>query len=159
MVHAGDDFIISSGAGFCKRLVRVFEKYHADGAFCVQRATNPKRYGVVKGKSLGHKIYRVEGVEEKPRRPKSNIAIVGIYVFNPRIFDCIEHVRSGNEGEIELTDAIQRLVDEGGGVYGVELSSDETRIDVGTPESYWAALEATRGKLVSRMMRSGGTRR
>jgi dTDP-glucose pyrophosphorylase len=148
MVHAGDDFIMSRGGGsFHKRLVRVFEEYDADAAFCVQRVADPRRYGVVKGKSLSPKIYRVEGVEEKPKRPKSNIAVVGIYVFKPSIFGCIEEVRASNESEIELTNAIQRLVDEGAGVYAVELSSDEIRIDVGTPESYWAALEATRRRL------------
>ena len=148
MVHAGDDFIISQGGGICERLARVFETYDADAAFYVQRVANPTRYGVVKGKNLTPGIHRVEEVEEKPERPKSNIAIVGIYVFKPRIFECIEDVRAGNESEIELTDAIQRLVDDGGEVYAVELGSDETRIDVGTPESYWTALEATRRRVV-----------
>jgi UTP--glucose-1-phosphate uridylyltransferase len=144
MVHAGDDFIMSRRGGFFERLIRVFEKYDADGAFCVQRVTNPTRYGVVKGKKLAPKTYRVEEVEEKPKHPKSNIAIVGIYVFKPRILDCIENVRGSSGSEIELTDSIQRLLDEGGDVYAVELSSNETRIDIGTPESYWAALKATR---------------
>jgi UTP--glucose-1-phosphate uridylyltransferase len=148
MVHAGDDFIVSRGGGFFERLIRVFEEYDADAAFCVQRVTNPRRYGVVRGKNLAPKTYRVEEVEEKPKRPKSNVAIVRIYVFKPSIFDCIEEARAVNGSEIELTDAIQGLVDEGGGVYAVELRSDETRIDVGTPESYWVALEATRRRLV-----------
>ena len=146
MVHAGDDLVISRNGGYCERLIKAFEAHDADGAFCVQKITNPTGYGVVEGKSAGRNIYRVEGVEEKPRRPKSNIAIVGIYLFKPKIYDCIENVRAGRDREIQLTDAIRRLVDEGGRVYAVELSSNETRIDVGSPESYWTALEATRSR-------------
>jgi UTP--glucose-1-phosphate uridylyltransferase len=143
MVHAGDDFVISPNGDCFRRLIKVFETREADAAFCVQRATNPKRYGVIEGKNVASNIYRVKGIEEKPKRPKSNIAIVGIYIFKPEIHDYVEDLRVGKNEEIELTHAIRNLVEKNGKVYAVELGSDETRIDVGTPESYRAALEAT----------------
>jgi UTP--glucose-1-phosphate uridylyltransferase len=150
MVHAGDDFIMSPTGGYCKRLMKAFEAYDADAVFCVQKVANPQRYGVIEGKNVTANVYRVRGIEEKPKRPKSNIAIVGIYIFKPTIHDCLEKIRGGKNREIELTYAIQKLAEGGGRVYAVELGSDETRIDVGTPESYWTALEATRGRLGTR---------
>jgi len=46
-------------------------------------------------------------------------------------------------GEIQLTDAIQKLIDNGRRVVGVMLGEDELRLDVGTPETYWEAVKAS----------------
>jgi UTP--glucose-1-phosphate uridylyltransferase len=147
MVHAGDDFVISRNGGYCKRLIKAFEAYDADAAFCVQKVSDPKRYGVVEGKRVAPNVYWVKRVEEKPKRPKSKFAIVGVYIFKPEIHEHVEGIRRDKTGEIELTSAIQKLIEERERVYAVELGSGETRIDVGTPESYWKALEATIGRL------------
>jgi UTP--glucose-1-phosphate uridylyltransferase len=143
IVHAGDDLIISQNAGYFRRLTRAFVLQEADAVFCVQKVKDPTKYGVVEGERIGPGIYRVKHVEEKPRRPKSNIAIVALYAFNERIYQCIERAREYHDRELELTHAIEGLVKDEGKVYAVELSSDETRIDIGTPEAYWAALRAT----------------
>jgi UTP--glucose-1-phosphate uridylyltransferase len=143
IVHAGDDLIISRDAAYFRRLAEAFSVHEADAAFCVQKVMDPTKYGVIEGDRIGHGIYRVRHVEEKPRRPKSRVAIVALYAFNERIYHYLERVRKCHDHELELTDAIEGLVEDGGKVYAVELNPNETRIDIGSPESYWNALRAT----------------
>jgi UTP--glucose-1-phosphate uridylyltransferase len=143
IVHAGDDLIISRNARYFQRLIKAFITHEADAVFCVQRVKDPTKYGVVEGDRIRPGVYRVKHVEEKPRRPRSRLAIVALYAFSERIYHCIEEGRECNDRELELTDAIEGLVKDGGKVYAVQLNSHETRIDIGTPDSYWAALRAT----------------
>ena len=143
LVHAGDDLIISMNNDHLKRLINVFEKYNADAAFCVERVGNPEKYGVITGKQIDKNVYKVEKIIEKPSVPPSNIAIVGIYIFKAKIYEVIPKIPPDVNNEIQLTDAIQRLMNEKCDVYAVELNQNEKRIDIGTPESYWAALNET----------------
>lgn len=75
---------------------------------------------------------------------KLDIAIIAIYVFREKIYDDIEKVKPDADGEIQLTDDIQQLIDEDCSVYAIELDPNERRIDIGTPKSYWTALNATK---------------
>ncbi|MGA8856774.1 MAG: sugar phosphate nucleotidyltransferase [Candidatus Bathyarchaeia archaeon] len=144
IVHAGDDIIVSRNpAGCFHRLMTTFDAYQADAVFFVERVTDPRKYGVVEGDKIGRGTYLVKHVKEKPRHPKSKLAIVALYAFNERIYSCIEKGRQNRHRELELTDAIERLIKDGGKVYAAELEPHETRIDVGTPESYWNALSTT----------------
>lgn len=106
MVHAGDDFIVSTNDGYLKRLMETFEIYEADATFCVEKVKYPKKYGVIQGKKIGENLYQVTGIEEKPSRPQSNIAIVAVYVFRDRIYSDIEKAEPDAGGEIQLTDGI-----------------------------------------------------
>jgi UTP--glucose-1-phosphate uridylyltransferase len=144
MVHVGDDFIVSRNDEYLKRLVKTFEMYEADATFCVEKVRDPRKYGVIKGKKIDKNLYQVTGIMEKPARPQSNIAIIAIYVFNERIYDGIEKAKPDVGGEIQLTDGIKQLIDEDCNVYAIELNPNERRIDIGTPKSYWIALNATR---------------
>lgn len=74
-------------------------------------------YGVIDGQSVRYdnktdRLFRVNDVVEKPsfRAAPSNLAIIGRYVFSPRIFDCLESVEPGVGGELQLTDAIRVLI-------------------------------------------------
>jgi UTP--glucose-1-phosphate uridylyltransferase len=144
VVHAGDDLILSRKiGGSISRLITTFEAYKADAAFFVQKVKDPSKYGVVEGYKSGRGLYRIRHVEEKPRRPKSKMAIIALYVFNERIYPCIAKARQRRPRELELTDAIEHLILDGGRVYALELEAQETRVDVGSPESYWNALRTT----------------
>jgi len=143
IVQAGDDLIISRRAAYFGRLMESFHNHDADAVFCVQKVRDPTKYGVIEGDKIGPGIYRVKHVEEKPQHPKSKVAIVALYAFNERVYSSLEVVRGHHDRKLELTDAIEELIKGGGRVYAVELNSHETRIDIGTPDSYWNALRAT----------------
>jgi len=143
IVHAGDDLIFSRNISECfQRLMRTLDDA-TDAVFFVQKVKDPKNYGVVEGDRIGAGIYRIKHVEEKPRRPRSRISIVALYAFNYKIYHYLEKMRAYHERELQLTDAIEELIKDGGRVYALELNSNITRIDVGTPSSYWNALKAT----------------
>ena len=93
----------------------------------------------VDGKSIGNGLVRVEHLDEKPRQPKTNLAVIATYIFKPSIFDQLERTKPDENGEIQLTDAIKSLVVNGKCI-AVELGNNERRIDVGTPESYAACI-------------------
>lgn len=140
LVHAGDDLIMSRDNNHFRRLIKAFEELRADAALLVERVEEPRRYGVVEGVQVTDGIYRVERIVEKPRAPRSDMAIIALYVFKPTIYGEIERAEPDEGGEIQLTDAIQSLIDEGGVVYAVELREGR-RVDVGTSETYWDALK------------------
>jgi UTP--glucose-1-phosphate uridylyltransferase len=70
----------------------------------------------------------------------SNLAIAARYVFSPVIFDALEQTEFGTGNEIQLTDAVRRLIQEGYKAYGVLLRSDEQRFDIGNFDSYFRAF-------------------
>lgn len=142
LVHAGDDLILSKDDNYVRRLIRTFEELSADAAFLVERVKQPRRYGVVEGIQVTDGIYRVERIVEKPKVPRSYMVAIAVYVFKPAIYGEIERLEPGVGGEIQLTDAIQSLIDEGSMVCAVELREGK-RVDVGTSETYWNALETT----------------
>lgn len=139
LLHVGDDVILSPNNRHIKRLEVAFFSNDADIAFLVDRVENPEKYGVVEGKSIGNGILRVEQMEEKPRRPKTNLAIVAAYAFKPWIFSEMERTKPDENGEVEINDAIVSRAAHGKCI-AVELEAGEKRIDVGTPESYVACV-------------------
>lgn len=140
LVHAGDTCIISEDAAHLQRLMNTFQRYKADAAFIVQKVKDTKGYGVIQGDLVKRGVYKVTTAIEKPESPPTNLAIMPIYVFNPVIFKALEQTPPGKGAEIQLTDAIQKLVDWGLGVYATELNPQYLRLDIGNPTSYWEAL-------------------
>jgi UTP--glucose-1-phosphate uridylyltransferase len=142
IVHAGDDLIISKNNNHLMRLMDAFKKYETEVAFFVEKVKDPTKYGVIEGAEVDPKVYKVGNIVEKPIVPPSNMAIVAIYIFTSSIFQALKTTKPDKDGEIQLTDAIQQLVQKKHRVYAVELNQDQRRIDIGTPESYWQALTA-----------------
>ena len=81
-------------------------------------------------------MYLVEGVEEKPIRPKSNLGILALYYFKPEIFHSLKKTKRGKNNELQLTDGIQQMINDGKKVLAIPLTKDDIEIDVGTVESY-----------------------
>lgn len=136
LLHAGDDAILSYKNDHLQRLEKAFLKYNAEAAILVKRIPNPRAYGVIEGKEISNKIYKVNNFEEKPKKPKSNLASIGIYLFKPLIFDVLKKVKPDKHGEIQLADALKSLVKSEFTTIAVELNDNEKRVDVGTPETY-----------------------
>ena len=149
LVHAGDGCIISKEMDYVKKLLDAFERLNADAAFIVLEIENPKQYGVVDGDTVEDGIVRVRSVIEKPEKPKTNLAIMAVYVFRPVIFKALEATKPDKNGEVQLTDAIQKLIDWGLNVYAVKLSKNYLRLDIGSPEVYWKALEISHAHFCS----------
>jgi UTP--glucose-1-phosphate uridylyltransferase len=141
LVHAGDSSIISDDMDYLKKLLEAFERFNADAAFLVLEIENPTQYGIVEGDEIEKGIIKVKSVVEKPEKPKTNLAIMAMYAFHPIIFKALEATKPGKNGEIQLTDAIQKLVDWNLKVYAVKLDKSYRHLDIGSPERYWEALE------------------
>jgi UTP--glucose-1-phosphate uridylyltransferase len=141
LVHAGDSCIISKDMDYIKKLLDAYERLNADAAFIALEIENPKQYGIVEGEEVQAGIYKVRTVVEKPEKPKTNLAVMAMYVFHPVIFKALEATKPGKNGEIQLTDAIQKLIDWGLSVYAVKLNKSYAHLDIGSPERYWEAIE------------------
>jgi UTP--glucose-1-phosphate uridylyltransferase len=141
LVHAGDSFIISKEMDYIKKLLAAYERLKADAAFIVLEIENPRQYGIIEGNEVETGIFKVKSAVEKPEKPATNLAIMAMYVFHPVIFKALETIQPGKKEEIQLTDAIQKLIDWGLSVYAVKLGKDYAHLDIGSPERYWEALE------------------
>jgi UTP--glucose-1-phosphate uridylyltransferase len=141
LVHAGDSCIISKYMDYIKKLLDLYERFNADAAFIVLEIENPRHYGIVVGDEVDPGVLKVKSAVEKPEKPATNLAIMAMYIFHPVIFKALEATKPGKYGEIQLTDAIQKLIEWGLKVYAVKLENGYSHLDIGSPERYWEALE------------------
>lgn len=138
-VLLGDD-IVDSEVPCLKQLIDVYEKYNTT-VLGVQRVPehDVSKYGIVAGTQVGDRIYKVSDLIEKPERDKapSNVAILGRYIISPEIFTYLDKAEPGKGGEIQLTDALKKLLSTGS-MYAYDFVGK--RYDVGNKLGF---LEAT----------------
>ncbi|NIK66651.1 UTP--glucose-1-phosphate uridylyltransferase GalU [Paenibacillus sp. BK720] len=129
-VLLGDD-IVQSQVPCVKQLIEQYERTERSviGVQTVQE-DQTHRYGIVDPIESFDRLYQVKRFVEKPAKGQapSNLAIMGRYILTPEIFDCLKDQEEGAGGEIQLTDAIQKL-NESQGVYAYDFEG--TRYDVG----------------------------
>lgn len=113
----------------------------ADAVALVKEVADPRRFGVVEVDALDRPLRLVE----KPREPKSNLAIIGVYAFSPKVHDAIARLKPSARGELEITDAIQALLEQGAQVHIRRFS--RWWLDLGRKED---VLEANRRILQER---------
>ncbi|HCN61640.1 UTP--glucose-1-phosphate uridylyltransferase GalU [Mammaliicoccus fleurettii] len=110
-VLLGDDIVESDNPA----IKQLMDQYEETGKSVIGVQTVPEsethRYGIIEPKSQDERLYEVEKFVEKPVQgtAPSNLAIMGRYVLSPKIFDYLETQTEGSGGEIQLTDAIERL--------------------------------------------------
>jgi glucose-1-phosphate thymidylyltransferase len=90
-------------------LVDTFRSEEPDALILLTPVPDPEHYGVAELDGDG----RVARLVEKPPDPKTDLALVGVYMFNPSIFGAARAIEPSGRGELEITDAIQKLVDSG----------------------------------------------
>ena len=90
-------------------LVDTFRTEQPDALILLTPVPDPEHYGVAELNGQG----RVGRLMEKPKEPQTNLALVGVYMFTPSIFDAARAIEPSWRGELEITDAIQTLVDRG----------------------------------------------
>lgn len=105
VVYLGDDMMREG----IDALVADFDSDTYAAGIGLQEVDEPSRYGIVGRNDAGD----VTELVEKPDDPPSNLALIGIYVFTPEIFEQIETLEPSWRGELEITDAIQGLLDNG----------------------------------------------
>ncbi|MBB6647968.1 glucose-1-phosphate thymidylyltransferase [Halobellus ruber] len=105
VVYLGDDLMREG----ITELVEDFDSEKYAAGIGLQEVDEPSRYGIVDVNDGGDVIQLVE----KPDDPPNNLALIGIYVFTPAIFDQIESLEKSWRGEYEITEAIQGLLDDG----------------------------------------------
>ncbi|MGW1952678.1 glucose-1-phosphate thymidylyltransferase [Streptomyces sp. NPDC001920] len=103
VMYLGDNFIV----GGITDVVDEFRDHRPDAQILLTRVQDPRSFGVAELDDLG----RVVGLEEKPRHPKSDLALVGVYLFTPAIHGAVRAVTPSWRGELEITHAIQHLID------------------------------------------------
>jgi UTP--glucose-1-phosphate uridylyltransferase len=140
LVHAGDTYIISNNQNHLHALMAEYRKTDADALLLLQNVEDPKQYGVAEVRKDGSSLV-VRRVEEKPEHPKTKLAILPIYIFKQSIFRALRLISPDKVGEIQLTDAIQKLIDMKLNVRAIMLGRESLRLDIGTPESYWEAQQ------------------
>jgi UTP--glucose-1-phosphate uridylyltransferase len=142
VVALGDSIVgLNAQSKAVSRMVELFEAKHASCVIAVEEVPleETMHYGVIRADSDGEGYYRVLNLVEKPRPElaPSNLAIAGRYVFSPLIFDMIRRIEPDSKGEVQLTDAIQQMCEEGKRVLAVKLPPNEKRYDIGNFPSYF----------------------
>lgn len=140
LVHAGDTYILSSGNHHLAKPLELFAKSSPEVVFVVKHMADVRERGVMEGREKLEGVYLVDGVVEKPDHPTSNLAIEPVYLFRNSIFEALEKTEPGKGGEIQLTDAIQRIIASGKEVIAWRLDESDLRLDIGNPDTYWQAL-------------------
>jgi len=105
VMYLGDNFIV----GGISELVEEFPVGRPDAQIMLTQVPDPRQYGVAELDALGE----VVGLEEKPRQPKSDLALVGVYIFTSAVHEAVRQLVPSWRGELEITEAIQWLIDNG----------------------------------------------
>ena len=116
VLYLGDNFVMGGIESYVER----FAANGSSSQILLHPVPNPEAFGIaelIEG--------RVARLVEKPREPKSNLAVVGIYMFDPSVHDVISGLSPSWRGELEITDAIQGLIDRG------------LRVDAEVMDRYW----------------------
>jgi glucose-1-phosphate thymidylyltransferase len=123
-VILGDNITTSNLTPF----VNNFEKQEKGAKILLRKVENPERFGIA---ALDEK--QIINIEEKPKNPKSNYAVVGYYFYDNQIFDIIKNIKLSNRGELEITSVNNEYIKRNQMTYDI-LEGDWT--DAGTFESY-----------------------
>ena len=138
-VLLGDDIIVSERPAV-KQLIEAFDKVKCS-VIGVEEVPLEllSKYGVVEVEQKQEDLFLVKNLVEKPERPPSNLAVSGRYILTPEIFDCIREVKPGYGGEIQLTDALNLLLNlKEQRIYAKKIEG--RRYDIGDKLSYVKAI-------------------
>ncbi|HMC89637.1 MAG TPA: UTP--glucose-1-phosphate uridylyltransferase, partial [Gemmataceae bacterium] len=145
VVALGDSIIgLHAQSRIVQRMIEEFEKARADAVVAFEEVPRAEvvQYGIARPRENDADIFRLDDVIEKPSvaEAPSNLAIAARYVFAPAIFELLASTPPGKGGEIQLTDAMRAMINQGGKVLGMRLAPQERRFDIGTFQSYFEAF-------------------
>lgn len=105
VMYLGDNVILDGVAG----IVGAFGRARPAAQILLAPVPDPEHYGVAEVDRSG----RVIALAEKPAEPRSDLALIGVYVFSPEIHEAVRAIEPSDRGELEITDAIQWLLSRG----------------------------------------------
>jgi len=130
-VLLGDTLIESDRGSITQQLIEVYRQYRSPVVALEEVDSSlTHRYGIMGGEMISEKVYKVNSFIEKPDpgMAPSNLAIASRYVFTPEIFNYLQQVKPGKNNELQLTDAMQLMLQEHD-MYGLQFSGK--RYDIG----------------------------
>jgi len=142
LMHLGDNLI----GGELRPFVEAFRESHPAALVLLKEVEDPRLFGVARLDGSGCVI----GFVEKPEEPPSSLALVGIYAFSAEVHSVIEQLKPSWRGELEITDALQLLIDGGHDVRSLRL--DQWWLDTGKSDDLLRANRMVLGEI------RGGTR-
>jgi len=104
VVILGDNLIEKS----IKEYVDKFRRQEKGARILIKKVPDPERFGVVNFHGS-----KVVDIEEKPRRPKTNYVVTGIYMYDSEVFDIIKNLKPSKRGELEITDVNNAYIKQG----------------------------------------------
>ena len=114
VMYLGDNLVV----GGISEFVRDFERGRPDALLLLTKVEHPEQFGVAELAPDGS----LRRLVEKPTDPPSDLALVGVYLFGSAIHDAVRNIEPSARGELEITDAIQYLLDSGADVRSCRLS-------------------------------------
>jgi len=125
IVYLGDNVLRKDLLDYTKK----FQQSNSDAMILLCEVDEPSRFGIAE---LDKNNKTIKKIVEKPKNPTSNLAVIGVYFLTPKIFDIIKILKPSWRNELEITDALQLLMDEG---YSIEYDTvTGWWKDTGTPE-------------------------
>jgi glucose-1-phosphate thymidylyltransferase len=103
VVFLGDNILVKEITEY----VEDFKNSNDDGKILLCEVSNPQQFGVIEINSDGS----IKKIMEKPKNPPTNLAVIGVYFLTPKFFDVITDLKPSARGELEITDALQLLLD------------------------------------------------
>lgn len=107
IVYLGDNVLRKNLIDYTKK----FETTNSDALILLCKVDEPQRFGIAELDK--NNLQTIVKIVEKPKNPKSDLAVIGIYFLTPKIFDIIDNLKPSWRGELEITDALQMLMGEG----------------------------------------------
>ena len=104
IVFLGDNILLKEITDYVKK----FDEIDDDAKILLCEVSNPKQFGIADISKDG----KIKKIIEKPKNPPTNLAVIGIYFFTPKIFQTIKKLKPSWRNEIEITDALQLMLEE-----------------------------------------------